>query len=237
MSLKSINTSHSINSKYFIMKIVSMIALCLFISLWMSSKMITMNKKLILLNNKINLQNKIMQNYIPNKEYNNFKKSIENLYKQKFSTIQTAQKNIHNELANNIARIDQELVNLDYTIDDIKIVISNNDNEKTQLFKKLNDNTVKQSEIEDFAYAVNSMNGPSLREKLYQVYKKHEKTPGSTNIPSYSLRIPKYLYKVLLHNGHSQDGKRQKYIDKLYGKKNSLSPKEIKQREIEMLKS
>ena len=72
MSLKSINTSHSINSKYFIMKIVSMIALCLFISLWMSSKMITMNKKLILLNNKINLQNKIMQNYIPNKEYNDF---------------------------------------------------------------------------------------------------------------------------------------------------------------------
>ena len=217
----STNELSTLGFKYFTMKIVSIIALCLFISLWMSSKMITMNKKLILLNNKINLQNKIMQSYIPNKEYNDFKKSIENLHKQIFSTMQTAQKNIYNELANNIARIDQELVNLDYTIDDMKIVISNNDNEKTQLFKKLNDNMVKQSEFEDFAYAVNSMNGPSSGGKLWQVYKKHktsEKPPGST-IPSYSLRIPKYLYKVLLLNGHSKDGKKQEYIDKLYEKK------------------
>jgi len=158
MTLKiSSNDLSTLSFKYFIMKIVGVIILCLFISLWILSKIAIMNKELILLNNKINLQNEIMQNYIPNKEYKDFKKSIENLYKKKFSTILTTQKNIHNELANNIARIDQELVNLDYTIDDIKIIVSHNDN------------TVKQSEFEDFVYAVNSTDG-----KLRQVYENHK---------------------------------------------------------------
>ena len=47
MSLKSINTSHSINSKYFMTKLVSLIAVYLFMSLFIASKMITMNKYLI----------------------------------------------------------------------------------------------------------------------------------------------------------------------------------------------
>ena len=162
MPLKLTNKPYPIHSKYFTMRLIGMITLCLFISLWIASKMITMNKKIILLNNKINLQNEIIQNeiiqnYVPKKEYNDFKKSIENLYKEKFSTILAAEKNLHDEFANNIARIDQELVNLDYTIDDIKFAVSHNDNEKTQLFKTLNDNVVKQSEFEDFAYAVGSL--------------------------------------------------------------------------------
>lgn len=143
MPLKLINTPYPINSKYFTMRLISMIMLCLFISLWIASKMIIMNDKLILLNNKINLQNEIIQNYVSKKEHIDFKKSIENLYKERFSTIQAAEKNLHDELVYNIARIDQELANLDYTIDDIKFAVSNNDNEKTQLFTTLNDNRSK----------------------------------------------------------------------------------------------
>jgi hypothetical protein len=137
MPLKLANTSYPIYSKYFIMKLVGLVALCLFLSLYIASKMITMNKKIILLNNKIILQNEIIQNYVSKKEYNYFKKSIENLYKEKFSTILAAEKNLHDEFANNIARIDQELINLDYTIDDIKFAVSYN--EKTKLLKILND--------------------------------------------------------------------------------------------------
>jgi len=195
--------------------------------------MIIMNDKLILLNNKINLQNKIIQNYVSKKEHNDFKKSIENLYKEKFSTIQAAEKNLHDELSYNIARIDQELVDLDYTIDDIKFTVSHNDNEKTQLFKTLNDNVVKQSDFEDFAYAVNSMNGNSMRGQLWAVYKKHELEIGPNKKHLYPLRIPKYLYKVYI-NGHSRHqpkgGITQEYIDELYEKKHSLSPKEMNDR-------
>ena len=135
MPLKLINTPYPINSKYFMMKLVSF-AVCLFMSLFIASKMITMNKKIILLNNKIILQNEIIQNYVPKKEYNDFKKSIENLYKEKFSTILAAEKNLHDEFANNIARIDQELANLDYTIDDIKFAVSHNE-EKNQTLKDI----------------------------------------------------------------------------------------------------
>lgn len=130
MALKLTNTPYSINSKYFTMRLIGMITLCLFISLWIASKMIIMNDKLILLNNKINLQNEIIQNYVSKKEHIDFKKSIENLYKERFSTTQTAEKNLHDELVYNIARIDQELANLDYTIDDIKFAVSHNNNEK-----------------------------------------------------------------------------------------------------------
>jgi len=186
--------------------------------------MIIMNDKLILLNNKINLQNEIIQNYVSKKEHNDFKKSIENLYKEKFSTIQTAEKNLHDELAYNIARIDQELVNLDYTIDDIKFTVSHNDNEKTQLFTTLNDNVVKQSEFEDFAYAVSSLNGG----RLWNVYRKHGFEIGPNKKHLYPLRIPKYLYKVYRdsHSRHRpKGGITQEYIDELYEKKTLIESK------------
>ena len=64
MPLKLTNKPYPIHSKYFTMRLIGMITLCLFISLWIASKMITMNKKIILLNNKINLQNEIIQNEI-----------------------------------------------------------------------------------------------------------------------------------------------------------------------------
>ena len=229
MPLKLINTSYPINSKYFTMRLIGMITLCLFISLWIASKMIIMNDKLILLNNKINLQNEIIQNYVSKKEHNDFKKSIENLYKERFSTIQAAKKNLHDELAYNIARIDQELIDLDYIIDDIKFAVSNNDNEKTQLFKTLNDNVVKQSDFEDFAYAVSSLN----EGRLWNVYRKHGLEIGPNKKHLYPLRIPKYLYKVYRdsHSRHQpKGGITQEYIDKLYEKKHSLSPKEMNDR-------
>lgn len=92
---------------------------------------------------------------------------------------------------------------------------------------------VKQSDFEDFAYAVNSMNGNSLRGQLWGVYKKHELEIGPNKKHLYPLRIPKYLYKAYT-NGHSRHqpkgGITQEYIDELYEKKHSLSPKEMNDR-------
>ena len=94
---------------------------------------------------------------------------------------------------------------------------------------------MKQSEFEDFAYAVGSL--PLYGGHLWNVYRKHGFEIGPNKKHLYPLRIPKYLYKVYRdsHSRHRpKGGITQETIDKLYGKNHSLSPKEMEDRLIEM---
>ena len=198
MSLELMNT----NSSYCSNKITTMGIFCILGIGWV------FYNKMVSLNNDLQIQTQLVNKLAG--DYEDFKKSTVNLYKREFLAIHTAHKSLHDEITRNIVRIDhseykaedkrdRELFDLNYIITEIENTLSNNDNEKTQMFRKLRDDVTASLEahsikLEECRVSINILEKTvGFREEMW--------IPGTNNLgnPSRSPFTP-YVGSLVSNN-------------------------------------